>query len=801
MAEDLLKKYTFAVDSIKATNGKPVTIAFSQGDVKTAILIINLTENDTALDLTGKKVRVSFKKSDGTSVMQDMTTGISFLDAAAGKIQIQLSTQALSARGNVRGQISITDEVAGLVAETAEFTFVVRESIVNTSIISTDELPIIEQTIEAAKVLESVDLQTIVNNTSNVNSLKSEVETARGASANLAGRFSSVESSLAQSMSQINDSASIPRYTFNPTQNYDVLLTQMREEIAKTRKIVVTRDLSGATYFDAIRKINSAGGNVTIRMEAEVNGNVTAVFKKADTVTFSGLSGDLGFTNIGTGVWEKTFSPADSTKYFINIGLSIASTEPSTTYARITKLSMVQDGVELIGDLMRRLSGATGFVGATQITTDYGYRYNLKNNGVVLAPKVIYVSHTGIASGLGESATNAITWDYFADTVYPVLKTNTSFVVLESGTYRIANRTQLLKIASADKVTFVCPNGKALFDCGEEKATSVWTQVSGSDFISVPYDPVNHWNTSVKDGTVAPMITYLESGTKTRLKLTKVNSQTDCQNTDGSYYYDFTNKKFYINWANGVSYYISVPELQSGFRIENKDAVINFINIEVRSAESSAFFVIPTAKGSGKISWYNCVAGSSGTGEDFKIQYIDTDMVNCRSVMAGNDGFNFHYEGKSNIVNCEAWGAFNDGMSHHENTKGFVWNYRALYCGTSASTPAYGAEVYHESCYSEGNGFDNIRGYSGGFAVLGGSGYAETKAIYVNCESVNDERGFAGSVSSDSGGNLGIIIAHNCKVTTPTNQAYVTATAGVKINSIAAKGDKTTSGDSITFVA
>jgi hypothetical protein len=207
MAEDLLKKYTFAVDSIKASaNGKPMTIAFSQGDVKTAILIINLTENDTALDLTGKKVRVSFKKSDGTSVMQDMTTGISFLDAAAGKIQIQLSTQALSARGNVRGQISISDEVAGLVAETAEFTFVVRESIVNTSIISRDELPIIEQTIEAAKVLESVDLNTIVNNTGNVNSLKSEVETARGASANLAGRFSSVESSLAQKATKEEDS-------------------------------------------------------------------------------------------------------------------------------------------------------------------------------------------------------------------------------------------------------------------------------------------------------------------------------------------------------------------------------------------------------------------------------------------------------------------------------------------------------------------------------------------------------------------------------------------------------------------
>jgi hypothetical protein len=198
MAEDLLKKYTFAVDTIKASNGKPMTIAFSQGDVKTAILIIDLTENDTALDLTGKKVRVSFKKSDGTSVMQDMTTGISILDAAAGKIQIELSTQALSARGNVRGQISISDEVAGLVSETAEFTFVVRESIINTSIVSSNELPIIEEMLEASEILGEVDLQTIVNNTNNVNSIKSEVETARGASANLAGRFSSVESSLAQ---------------------------------------------------------------------------------------------------------------------------------------------------------------------------------------------------------------------------------------------------------------------------------------------------------------------------------------------------------------------------------------------------------------------------------------------------------------------------------------------------------------------------------------------------------------------------------------------------------------------------
>jgi hypothetical protein len=195
MAEDLRKRFTVKIDSIKVYNDKSLA-AFSQGDVKTAILNIELTENDTALDLTGKKVRASFRKADGKNVMQDMTTGVSITDAIGGKVQVELSTQVLAAKGNVRGQLSITDEAAGLVAETVEFAFTVRESLLNSSIVSLNELPIVEKMIEAADVLGEVDLQTIVGNTGNVNSLKSEVETARGTAGNLSGRFSSVESSL-----------------------------------------------------------------------------------------------------------------------------------------------------------------------------------------------------------------------------------------------------------------------------------------------------------------------------------------------------------------------------------------------------------------------------------------------------------------------------------------------------------------------------------------------------------------------------------------------------------------------------
>jgi hypothetical protein len=174
MAEDLRKRFTVKIDSIKVYNDKSLA-AFSQGDVKTAILNIELTENDTALDLTGKKVRASFRKADGKNVMQDMTTGVSITDAIGGKVQVELSTQVLAAKGNVRGQLSITDEAAGLVAETVEFAFTVRESLLNEAIVSLNELPIVEKMVEAAEILETVDMEAIIENNERMNDITAQL--------------------------------------------------------------------------------------------------------------------------------------------------------------------------------------------------------------------------------------------------------------------------------------------------------------------------------------------------------------------------------------------------------------------------------------------------------------------------------------------------------------------------------------------------------------------------------------------------------------------------------------------------
>jgi hypothetical protein len=174
MAEDLHKRFTVKIDSIKVYNDKSL-VAFSQGDVKTAILIIELTENDKALDLTGKKVRAAFRKADGKNVMQDQTTGVSISDAIGGKVQVVLSTQVLAAKGNVRGQLSITDEAAGLVAETVEFGFTVRESLLNSSIVSLNELPIVEKMIEASEILETVDMEAIIENNERMDGITTQL--------------------------------------------------------------------------------------------------------------------------------------------------------------------------------------------------------------------------------------------------------------------------------------------------------------------------------------------------------------------------------------------------------------------------------------------------------------------------------------------------------------------------------------------------------------------------------------------------------------------------------------------------
>lgn len=178
MAEDLQKRYTIDVDvmidkDVYVKDQEAVNTYFFQGDTKSAILIINLKENGKVLNLDNRTVKVGFKKVDGTNVMQDSTTGVTILDAPNGKVQVELRTQALAARGKVRGQLSIS-ESSGLVTETSEFFFVVRESILNGAVKSSNDLPLIENAISAGAKLDATTVSNVLAVTTDVQTLKTD---------------------------------------------------------------------------------------------------------------------------------------------------------------------------------------------------------------------------------------------------------------------------------------------------------------------------------------------------------------------------------------------------------------------------------------------------------------------------------------------------------------------------------------------------------------------------------------------------------------------------------------------------
>jgi hypothetical protein len=355
MAEDLRKRFTVKIDSIKVYNDKSLA-AFSQGDVKTAILNIELTENDTALDLTGKKVRASFRKADGKNVMQDMTTGVSITDAIGGKVQVELSTQVLAAKGNVRGQLSITDEAAGLVAETVEFAFTVRESLLNSSIVSLDELPIVEKMIEAADVLGETDLQTIVSNTGNVNALKSEVETARGAYPTLEDKLNALviegggtPSNVILFENWVSGEAVTIDTTTGPDVTAPVLTITPSATFSTTKTITMTTNetadiyytIDGTTPTTASTKYTNAltiSATTTVKAFAKnVAGNASAI----QTITYTydvSVPADTTAPNLTitpTATFTDTQTVTMSTNETATIWYTLDDTDPVTS---VTKL-------------------------------------------------------------------------------------------------------------------------------------------------------------------------------------------------------------------------------------------------------------------------------------------------------------------------------------------------------------------------------------------------------------------------------------------------------------------------------
>ena len=119
-------------------------IKFVQNDIDTSVLEFMICNQGVPVNLTDQVVTFAFLKSDQTLVLQDVSSGVSTLDATNGKIECILKSQTLAAVGIVKAEISFSD-VSGKKLSTAQFNFTVTASIDNgEGILSSNQITVID---------------------------------------------------------------------------------------------------------------------------------------------------------------------------------------------------------------------------------------------------------------------------------------------------------------------------------------------------------------------------------------------------------------------------------------------------------------------------------------------------------------------------------------------------------------------------------------------------------------------------------------------------------------------------------
>ncbi|MDL2236082.1 BppU family phage baseplate upper protein, partial [Christensenellaceae bacterium OttesenSCG-928-L17] len=158
------KRFFVALDIKRPTSNRDFEVV--EGD-NGNVLEVTLTDEGSAVDLTGCRVLAVFSKSDGRTAEQDnMGNGITLCDAGAGRLTIDLFTGSF-APGLVECEIQVySGEAFEVLATSAKFNFMCRRGIANSETIpAISEWPMLvamlEQAENAQETLRTLNDETI----------------------------------------------------------------------------------------------------------------------------------------------------------------------------------------------------------------------------------------------------------------------------------------------------------------------------------------------------------------------------------------------------------------------------------------------------------------------------------------------------------------------------------------------------------------------------------------------------------------------------------------------------------------
>ncbi|WP_315122347.1 BppU family phage baseplate upper protein, partial [uncultured Clostridium sp.] len=142
-----LKEFDIILDIKRAQRNEYIEVV--QGDTDTNIFNIALKKDFEPYPLTGTTVEISFAKSDGTTVVQDKSLGITITDATNGKIKCELKTNTIAAPGRVRAEVRVLEGSKILTSTSFEF-FVKRAIFGDDTIKSSNEWPLLSKLLDAS---------------------------------------------------------------------------------------------------------------------------------------------------------------------------------------------------------------------------------------------------------------------------------------------------------------------------------------------------------------------------------------------------------------------------------------------------------------------------------------------------------------------------------------------------------------------------------------------------------------------------------------------------------------------------
>jgi len=205
------------------------SIIYKQGSIGSAVLEVTLTDDGKIVVLTGETLVFNFKRTDGSLVTQDITKGVTILDAANGVVECVLAS--LGIPGVVVCEIYSTKN--GSTLPLSSFNFMVEESIGVLSI----------------KYIAAIN-DNILNWQSDIDSIKAEYDTYKNVMidaspvANLQSQLNAHTSELAH-MTKLLDSY-VSDYLIDSTteiQNFFNNLDSDKLNIVKINKIFKIKNL------------------------------------------------------------------------------------------------------------------------------------------------------------------------------------------------------------------------------------------------------------------------------------------------------------------------------------------------------------------------------------------------------------------------------------------------------------------------------------------------------------------------------------------------------------------------------